>query len=141
MHFGRKLCTLVTFHDTQIFSSSNDYNELIDKLNYALWSCISMLMSTLQNVGSYTGRAYENPYMGCLISTRKLCTLVISMLMSTLQNVGSYTGRAYENPYIGCLISTRKLCTLVIIKQAHEHITECWYIRGVLMRIPIWGVS
>ena len=75
---------------------------------------ISMLMSTLQNVGSYTGRAYENPYMWCLISTRKLCTLVISMLMSTLQNVGTYTGRAYENPYIGCLISTRKLCTLVI---------------------------
>ena len=70
----------------------------------------------------YTGRAYENPYMGCLISTligtRKLRSLVISMLMSILQNVGTYTGRAYENPYIGCLISTligtRKLRSLVI---------------------------
>jgi hypothetical protein len=44
---------------------------------------ISMLMSILQNVGTYTGRAYENPYMGCLISTligtRKLCSVVISM--------------------------------------------------------------
>ena len=39
-------------------------------------------------------RAYENPYMGCLISTligtRKSCTLVISMLMSILQVVGTY---------------------------------------------------
>jgi hypothetical protein len=30
---------------------------------------ISMLMSILQNVGTHTGRACENPYMGCLIST------------------------------------------------------------------------
>jgi hypothetical protein len=32
---------------------------------------VSMLMSILQDVGTYhsTGRAYENPYMGCLIST------------------------------------------------------------------------
>ena len=44
----------------------------------------------------YTGRAYENPYMGYLISTligaRKLCSLVISMLMSILQDVGRYIG-------------------------------------------------
>jgi hypothetical protein len=67
-------------------------------------------------------RAYENPYMVCLISTLigtwKLCTLVIGMLMSILQDVATYTGRAYENPYFGCIISTfigtRKLCTLVI---------------------------
>ena len=73
-------------------------------------------------VGTYTRRAYENPYMGYHISTligsRKLCSLVISMLMSILQDVGTYTGRAYENPYMGCLISTligsRKLCSLVI---------------------------
>jgi pyrimidine deaminase RibD-like protein len=67
-------------------------------------------MSILQDVGTYTGRAYENPYMGCLISTfigtRKLCTLVISMHMSILQDIDTYTGRAYENPYMGCLIST-----------------------------------
>jgi hypothetical protein len=66
---------------------------------------ISMLMSILQNVGTHTGRAYEIPYMGCLISTlistRKLCNLVISMLMSILQDVGTYTGRAYENANIG----------------------------------------
>jgi uncharacterized membrane protein YoaT (DUF817 family) len=71
---------------------------------------ISMLMSVLENVGTYIGRDYENPYIGYLISTligtRKLCSLVISMLMSILQNVGTYTGRAYENPYIGCHIST-----------------------------------
>jgi hypothetical protein len=30
---------------------------------------ISMLMSILENVGTYIMRAYENPYMGCLIST------------------------------------------------------------------------
>jgi hypothetical protein len=51
---------------------------------------ISILMSILQDVGTYTGRAYENPYMGCIISTfigtRKLCTLDISMLMSILQD-------------------------------------------------------
>ena len=62
-------------------------------------------MSILQNVGTYAGRAYENPYIGYLISTligtRKLCSLAISMLMSILQNFGTYTGRAYENPYIG----------------------------------------
>ena len=71
---------------------------------------ISMLMSILQNVGTYTGRIYENPYIENLISTlirtRKLCSSVVSMLMIILQNVGTYTGRAYENPYIGCLIST-----------------------------------
>jgi hypothetical protein len=48
---------------------------------------ISMLMSILQNVGTYTGRAYENSCMGSLISTllhgtRKLSSFVISMLMS-----------------------------------------------------------
>jgi hypothetical protein len=59
---------------------------------------ISMLMSILQNVGTYTGRAYEIPYMGCLIST---LNLVISMLMSILQDVGTYTGRAYENANMG----------------------------------------
>ena len=110
---------------------------------------ISMLMSTLQDVGTYTGRAYENPFMGCLISTligtRKLCSLVISMLMSTLQSVGTYTGRAYGNPYMGCLISaligTRKLCSLVISMHAHEHITGVGRYTGVLMRIPINGMS
>ena len=59
-------------------------------------------MSLLQDVGTYTGRAYENPYMGCLnkhaAGTRKLCSLFISMLMSILQEIGTYTGRAYENP-------------------------------------------
>jgi hypothetical protein len=63
---------------------------------------ITMLMSILQDVGSYIGRAYENPNMGYLINTlidaRKLCSLVVSMLMSILQDVGIYTGRAYENP-------------------------------------------
>jgi hypothetical protein len=58
-----------------------------------------MLMSILQYVGSYMGRAYENPNMGYLISTlldaRKLLSLVITMLMSILQDVGSYMGRAY----------------------------------------------
>ena len=47
---------------------------------------ISMLLSILQDVGSYMGRAYENPNMGHLISTlidaRKLFNLVITMLMS-----------------------------------------------------------
>ena len=43
---------------------------------------ISMLMSILQSIGTYTGRAYENPYIwgvsliSTLIGTRKLCTLV-----------------------------------------------------------------
>ena len=64
---------------------------------------ISMLMSTLQNVGTYISRACENPYIeryliSTLIGTRKLCSLVISMLMSILENVGTYIGRAYENP-------------------------------------------
>jgi hypothetical protein len=67
-------------------------------------------MSILQDVATYTGRAYENPYFGCIISTfigtRKLCTLVISMHMSILQDIDTYTGRVYENPYMGCLIST-----------------------------------
>jgi hypothetical protein len=58
-----------------------------------------MLMSILQDVGSYMGRAFENPKMGYLISTllnaRKLFNLVITMLMSILQDVGSYMGRAY----------------------------------------------
>jgi hypothetical protein len=56
-------------------------------------------MSILQDVGSYMGRAYENPNMGYLIITlldaRKLFNLVITMLMSILQDVGSYMGRAY----------------------------------------------
>jgi hypothetical protein len=68
---------------------------------------ITMLMSLLQDVGSYMGGgAYENPNMAYLISTlidaRKLCSLVVSMLMSILQ-------------YVGLLV----------------------YIRGVLMRIPL----
>ena len=57
---------------------------------------ISMLLSILQDVGSYMERAYENPNMGYLISTlidaRKLCSLVISMLMSILQDVGRDAG-------------------------------------------------
>jgi hypothetical protein len=56
-------------------------------------------MSILRDVGSYMGRAYENPNMGYLISTlldaRKLFNLFITMLMSILQDVGSYMGRAY----------------------------------------------
>ena len=71
---------------------------------------ISMLVSTLQNVGTYIGRAYENPYIenlkSTMIGTRKLCNLAISVLMCIVQNVGTYTGRAYENHYIRCLIST-----------------------------------
>jgi hypothetical protein len=63
---------------------------------------ITMLMSILQDVGSYMGRAYENPNMGYLMSTlidaRTLCSLVISMLISILQDVGTYKGRPYENP-------------------------------------------
>ena len=39
-------------------------------------------------------RAYENPYMGCLINTpigtRKLSTLIISLLIRILQDVGTY---------------------------------------------------
>jgi hypothetical protein len=58
-----------------------------------------MLMSILRDVGSYMGRAYENPNMGYLISTlldaRTLLSLVITMLMRILQDVGSYMGRAY----------------------------------------------
>jgi hypothetical protein len=58
-----------------------------------------MVMSILQDVGSYMGRAYENPNLGYLINTlidaRKLFSLVITMLMSILQDVGSYMGRAY----------------------------------------------
>ena len=64
---------------------------------------ISMLMSILQDVGSYMGRAYENTTP---LGERKLCTLFISVLQSILQDVGTYMGRAYENPNMGYLIST-----------------------------------
>jgi hypothetical protein len=86
---------------------------------------ISMLMSIyiLQDVDTYTGRAYENPYMGCLISTLIYRHTKI-MHFSHKHPVEHITGcwyiyvRAYENPYMVCLISTligkRKLCTLVI---------------------------
>ena len=43
----------------------------------------------ITGVGSYTGRAYENPTP---LGGRKLCSLVISMHMSILQDVGSYIG-------------------------------------------------
>jgi hypothetical protein len=64
-------------------------------------------MCILQDVVTYTRRAYENPYIkSTFIGTRKSASVVISLLMSILQDVGTYTGRAYENPYMGCLIST-----------------------------------
>ena len=56
---------------------------------------ISMLMSILQDVGTYMGHANE---ITTPLGARKLCSLVISMLMSILQDVGTYMGRAYENP-------------------------------------------
>jgi hypothetical protein len=81
-----------------------------------------MLMSILQDVGTYTGRAYENPYIiSTFIGTRKSGSAVISLLMSILQDVGTYTGRADEK-----------------IKQfghknAHVHITGCRYIYGACL--------
>ena len=42
---------------------------------------ITMLMSILQDVGSYMGRAYENPTP---LAARKLCSLFISMLNACL---------------------------------------------------------
>ena len=48
-------------------------------------------MSILQDVGSYIGRAYENPTP---LAARKLWSLFISMLKSILQDVGTYMVRA-----------------------------------------------
>jgi hypothetical protein len=60
---------------------------------------ISMLMCILQDVVTYTGRAYENPYIiSTFIGTRKSGSVVTSLLMS--MDAGTYTGRAYDNPYM-----------------------------------------
>jgi hypothetical protein len=58
-----------------------------------------MLMCILQDVVTYTGRAYENPYIiSTFIGTRKSGSVVTSLLMS--MDAGTYTGRAYDNPYM-----------------------------------------
>jgi hypothetical protein len=81
-----------------------------------------MLMSILQDVGTYTGRAYENPTP---LGARKLCSSVESMLISILQVVGTYTGRAYENPTpLGAKVMQFGH------RHAHEHISRCWFIYG-----------
>jgi hypothetical protein len=74
------------------------------------------LISILQDVGSYMGRAYENPTP---LAARKLCSLLISMLKSILEDVGTYMVRAYENPNMR-----------IPIWHVHEHITTCWFIYG-----------
>jgi hypothetical protein len=65
---------------------------------------ITMLMSILQDFGTYNGVSLI-PYMGCLISTligtHKLCSLVISMLMSILQDFCTYIGVLMRIPIWG----------------------------------------
>ena len=109
---------------------------------------ISMLMSILENAGTYIGPAYENPYIGYLISTLigawKLCSLVISMLTSTLQNVGTYIRRAYENPFYRVSHKHADRHTKIMQfghKHAHEHITECWYIYWACLWESLYRVS
>jgi hypothetical protein len=74
---------------------------------------ISVLMSILQDVGTYMGVLMRIPIL-CKHAHRY--TKIISLLVSIFkQNVGTYTRCAYENSYIiSTLIGTRKLCTLVI---------------------------
>jgi hypothetical protein len=59
-------------------------------------------MGILQDVGTYMGRAYENPTP---LAARKLCSFFISIFKSILQDVGTYMVRSYENPNMAWDIS------------------------------------